>query len=141
MSLQCTCRNMTTKDIYCQSDFVIKAKILDKTPKTPVNAGILSQNIRGITYKVQFLNIFKKDDSKPFPNQIMTASNSALCGVNWLEIGKEYYLIGDQEKNSLFINLCSIINFHPPDISSSLSSPSHQHNINVIKENDSKIIC
>ncbi|CEF69430.1 Netrin domain and Proteinase inhibitor I35, tissue inhibitor of metalloproteinase family and Tissue inhibitor of metalloproteinases-like, OB-fold domain-containing protein [Strongyloides ratti] len=94
---------MTSKEIYCQSDFVSKAKILDKIPRISSNDTIKNQNIRGITYKVKHLQILKKDSTKPFPNEIITASNSALCGVNWLEVGKEYYLLGDQEKNSLFI--------------------------------------
>uniref|UniRef100_A0AAF5I2K5 NTR domain-containing protein n=1 Tax=Strongyloides stercoralis TaxID=6248 RepID=A0AAF5I2K5_STRER len=140
VSFQCTCRNMTSKELYCQSDFVSKAKILDKFPKYPYNDTIKNQNIKGITYKVEHLEILKTDPTKPFPNEVITASNSALCGVNWLEIGKEYYLLGDQEKNSLFISLCSIINFNPKFISSPMSQSLHHKNVNVIEDNNSKVI-
>ncbi|CAJ0600281.1 unnamed protein product [Cylicocyclus nassatus] len=93
------------QDYICSSDFVSRVKVISK--KDPNNG--YSNGYQDITYTVKHVKVYKKPPSvKELPNQILTASNSAACGIE-LTIGEEYLLGGSvDEQGKLRSYLCGI---------------------------------
>ncbi|KAL6728562.1 hypothetical protein Aduo_010325 [Ancylostoma duodenale] len=105
VSMGCSCLPFgTPKEAFCSSDFVSHVKVISKKDPNTSPGGI-----QDVTYTVQHICVYRKPSKiKELSSKIVTASNSAACGVN-LEIGTEYLIGGSvDEKNVLQIYLCGI---------------------------------
>ncbi|EYC36893.1 hypothetical protein Y032_0846g2660 [Ancylostoma ceylanicum] len=102
VSLGCSCLPFgTPKEAFCSSDFV--KVISKKDPNTSLGG------IQDVTYTVEHLCVYRKPSKiKTLSSKIVTASNSAACGV-WLKIGEEYLNGGSvDEKGVLHSFPCGI---------------------------------
>ncbi|CAH1794121.1 unnamed protein product, partial [Owenia fusiformis] len=104
----CSCLGgVTTQESFCQSKFVILGTILSKT-KT--EAGI---NNGYWVYSVKIQADYKGMGWKGKVIDIYTGPNTAACGVDFLEVGTRYVLMGYMQSQSgplskprPFIGLC-----------------------------------
>ncbi|EPB66400.1 tissue inhibitor of metalloproteinase [Ancylostoma ceylanicum] len=103
VSLGCSCLPFgTPKEAFCSSDFVSHVKVISKKDPNTSPGGI-----QDVTYTVEHLCVYRKPSKiKTLSSKIVTASNSAACGV-WLEIGEQYLIGGSvDEKGVLHSYLC-----------------------------------
>ncbi|KJH52840.1 UNC-6/NTR/C345C module [Dictyocaulus viviparus] len=102
----CSCRTFDSpKEAFCSSGFVTHVKVIAKND--PNNG---TSNYADITYKVSIFCVYKKPtETKKLTNKIVTASNSAACGIE-LEIGEEYLLGGSIDAKGVQGSyLCGIV--------------------------------
>ncbi|ETN83828.1 hypothetical protein RB195_009479 [Necator americanus] len=106
VSNACSCLPFgTPKESFCSSDFVSHVKVISK--KDPNTS---PDGLQDITYVVQHICVYRKPSKiKKLSNQIVTASNSAACGIE-LDVGVEYLLGGSvDEKGVVRSFLCGIV--------------------------------
>ncbi|KHJ87456.1 tissue inhibitor of metalloproteinase [Oesophagostomum dentatum] len=106
VSQACSCLPFgTPQEAFCSSDFVSHVKVISK--KDPNSS---PDGIQDITYTVEHLCVYRKPSTlKQLSNKVVTASNSAACGVE-LTVGKEYLLGGSADgKGVLRSYLCGIV--------------------------------
>ncbi|TKR76613.1 hypothetical protein L596_017727 [Steinernema carpocapsae] len=98
----CSCLPWTSQEAYCNADWVGTFKILQKN---------FDNSTMQLTYKVKVTRVFKANHGIPVQGAtttISTANQSAACGIDWLEVGKEYLLNGGS-KGKLAMYLCGQI--------------------------------
>ncbi|KAK0408710.1 hypothetical protein QR680_004118 [Steinernema hermaphroditum] len=100
----CTClpHSPDGKQEFCNADVVGVFKILKKFQKP---------NSFRINYYVSASQIFKTNAGNNAIQLIETASQSAACGLTWLQEGQEYLLNGsyDPARNIVRISICGQI--------------------------------
>ncbi|XP_048771374.2 uncharacterized protein LOC125677378 [Ostrea edulis] len=101
----CSCADSDGQTKYCQSAYVVIARVNDIT----IEEGVSLPNA-GRTYDVQVLNVYKGIVNKG-PAKVRTSGVASLCGVG-LE-RKVYLLNGHIQNGEMWINSCSMITFNP----------------------------
>jgi hypothetical protein len=93
LTFACSCLPITQKKAYNQAEIVAHVTITSKTTDSDSN----------IRYDIYYNETFKPSHPKnphiiipvPLPNTIVTASSSAACGVDSLEVGEDYLVAGN----------------------------------------------
>lgn len=96
-SFACSCAppSQTTNDDFQKATAVFVGRVLDVQRK---------ENAENITVKFTVQKYWKGKISNTV--KVMTASNSAACGVNF-EVGKDYLVYATENNGKLSTNLCS----------------------------------
>ncbi|KAI6212699.1 hypothetical protein M3Y94_00058800 [Aphelenchoides besseyi] len=95
----CKCAPITQKQAWDQADFVGRMRIVSKA----TNGNVL-------TYTADYIDpIFKPANEVHIfvPVPITTPASSAACGVDQLEIGKDYLIAGTRNSSTIRISSCS----------------------------------
>ncbi|KAK0410817.1 hypothetical protein QR680_005341 [Steinernema hermaphroditum] len=101
-TLCCSCRPTSPGNAFCNSDWVGIFQITDK---------ITRMTSMEITYTVNVVKLFRAKYGTPRVGStatVATPSQSAACGVDWLQKGKQYLLNGSS-KQKLDMSLCGQI--------------------------------
>ncbi|KAM9346376.1 metalloproteinase inhibitor 2b [Symphorus nematophorus] len=103
----CSCSPAHPQQAFCNSDVVIRAKLVGEQ-EIDVGNDIYGNPIKRIKYDIKQIKMFKG------PNQdidaIYTAPSSAVCGVTLETNGKEYLVTGKLEADgTMHITLCDFI--------------------------------
>ncbi|XP_048742393.2 metalloproteinase inhibitor 3-like [Ostrea edulis] len=94
----CTCLSQHPQTQFCNSQFVVKAKVIRRET---VNRG------REVVYSVRILKDFKGDGTRYSNTQkIYTSTSSASCG-SYFELQKEYIISGSINGQKWNTGLCS----------------------------------
>uniref|UniRef100_A0AAF5DB48 NTR domain-containing protein n=1 Tax=Strongyloides stercoralis TaxID=6248 RepID=A0AAF5DB48_STRER len=97
-------------------------KILNKDVNMVYGTDEISQEEVGIKYTIKHLQILKKPKNiknESLPNVITTASNTAMCGIDFLNVSDSYILSGQiNSDNTLGINLCGGLVYNDDKINS-----------------------
>ncbi|TDH02945.1 hypothetical protein EPR50_G00158000 [Perca flavescens] len=103
----CSCAPVHPQQAFCNSDVVIRAKVVGEQL---VDAGndIYGNSIKRIKYDIKQIKMFK-GPTRVF-DAIYTAPTSAVCGVTLVNNGTEYLITGKLEADgTMHITLCDFI--------------------------------
>ncbi|XP_052679999.1 metalloproteinase inhibitor 3-like [Crassostrea angulata] len=97
----CTCARTHPQEQFCNSDFVVRARILRRTVTD-------STEFENVFYTVLIRQNYKRRQYpiRPPVQSIYTASQSASCGASFV-IGREYIISGSIQNNRWRTSLCS----------------------------------
>lgn len=103
----CSCSKAHPQQAFCNSDVVIRAKLLQRQ-EVDVGNDIYGNPVKQIKFGIKQLKMFKG------PNQdidaIYTAPTSSLCGVSLQANGEEYLITGRlRADGTLHVTLCDFI--------------------------------
>uniref|UniRef100_A0A0N4ZJC8 NTR domain-containing protein n=1 Tax=Parastrongyloides trichosuri TaxID=131310 RepID=A0A0N4ZJC8_PARTI len=109
----CSCpSSIKEKDAWCSLDWIASLTILNKTVNTVNGTAERAQDVNGVKYDVTFLKFYKIPNKVSIPKSIYTGSHSELCGVEIMNLNKEFILAGYIDENKLFtMNLCTAARF------------------------------
>lgn len=108
MAEACSCSPTHPQEAFCNSDVVIRAKVVGGQ-EVDIGNDIYGNPIKRVKYDIKQIKMFK-GPSKDF-DAIYTASSSAVCGVTLETDGKKEYLITGKMENdgTLYVTLCNFI--------------------------------
>nr|XP_034316993.1 metalloproteinase inhibitor 3-like [Crassostrea gigas] len=99
-TLACRCLQQHPQKQFCESDFVIKGRILSRTESG-------HSQLENVIYTVQIIQNYKREHYGSARRvQIFTASQSSLCGA-FFQIGREYIITGSIQNNRWSTSSCS----------------------------------
>lgn len=98
----CTCAPSHPQDAFCNSDIVIRAKVVGKKLMNDGPFGTMR-------YTVKQMKMYRGFKKMPQVQYIYTESSESLCGVK-LEVNKYQYLItGRVYEGKVYTGLCNLI--------------------------------
>ncbi|XP_044137148.1 metalloproteinase inhibitor 3 [Bufo gargarizans] len=98
----CTCAPSHPQDAFCNSDIVIRAKVVGKKLMNDGPFGTMR-------YTVKQMKMYRGFKKMPLVQYIYTESSESLCGVK-LEVNKYQYLItGRVYEGKVYTGLCNLI--------------------------------
>lgn len=103
----CSCFPVHPQEAYCNSDVVIRAKVVG-VQEIEVGNNIYGSPITRIQYDIKQLKMFKGPEQEI--DAIYTAPFSSLCGVTLETNSKEYLITGRLESDGkVHVTLCNFI--------------------------------
>ncbi|XP_029294134.1 metalloproteinase inhibitor 2b [Cottoperca gobio] len=103
----CSCSPAHPQQAFCNSDVVIRAKVVGEQ-EVDVGNDIYGNPIKRIKYDIKQMKMFKGPANDI--DAIYTAPTSAVCGVNLENNGKEYLITGKLETDgTMHITLCDFL--------------------------------
>lgn len=105
MSEACSCSPAHPQQAFCNSDVVIRAKVVG-TEEVDAGNDIYGNPIKRIKYDIKQLKMFKGPSQDV--DAVYTAPTSAMCGVTLETHGKNEYLITGKLENdgTVHVTLC-----------------------------------
>ncbi|XP_069619264.1 metalloproteinase inhibitor 3 [Ranitomeya imitator] len=98
----CTCAPSHPQDAFCNSDIVIRAKVVGKKLMNDGPFGTMR-------YTIKQMKMYRGFKKMPHVQYIYTESSESLCGVK-LEVNKYQYLItGRVYEGKVYTGLCNLI--------------------------------
>ncbi|XP_068434778.1 metalloproteinase inhibitor 2b [Clinocottus analis] len=103
----CSCSPAHPQQAFCNSDVVIRAKVVGKQ-EVDVGNDIYGNPVKRFKYDVKQIKMFKGPTQDI--DAIYTAPTSAVCGVSLEHNGKEYLITGKLETDGkMHITLCDFL--------------------------------
>ncbi|KAM6913765.1 metalloproteinase inhibitor 2-like [Lycodopsis pacificus] len=103
----CSCAPAHPQQAFCNSDVVIRAKVVGRE-EVDVGNDIYGNPIKRIKYDIKQIKMFKGPTEDI--DAIYTASSSAVCGVSLENNDKEYLITGKLEADeTMHITLCDFL--------------------------------
>ncbi|XP_034751059.1 metalloproteinase inhibitor 2-like [Etheostoma cragini] len=103
----CSCSPVHPQQAFCNSDVVIRAKVVG-VQLVDVGNDIYGNPIQRIKHDIKQIKMFK--GTTPVIDAIYTAPSSAVCGVTLENNGMEYLITGKLETDgTMHITLCDFI--------------------------------
>ncbi|XP_068574746.1 metalloproteinase inhibitor 2-like [Cebidichthys violaceus] len=103
----CSCSPAHPQQAFCNSDVVIRAKVVGRQ-EVDVGNDIYGNPIKRIKYDIKQIKMFKGPTQDT--DAIYTAPTSAVCGVTLENNGKEYLITGKLETDgTMHITLCDFL--------------------------------
>ncbi|KAI6186323.1 hypothetical protein M3Y98_00120700 [Aphelenchoides besseyi] len=98
VALGCSCGQLTQKQVFSQSDYVGRMRIVTK-------------NVTGnvLTYTADYIEIYKPANQSHIliPVPVTTPADTATCGATGLKVGQDYLITGARNGSDIQINSCS----------------------------------
>uniref|UniRef100_A0A0N5BE02 NTR domain-containing protein n=1 Tax=Strongyloides papillosus TaxID=174720 RepID=A0A0N5BE02_STREA len=112
----CDCMINGGENDYCFSDWISHVKILSKDVAMVDGTDEYAQEPEGVKYTVNHLQVFKKPSNmtdESLSTLITTPSNTAMCGVDFLNVSDSYILSGAfNSDHTLSIYLCGGLKYN-----------------------------